>query len=67
MYDTDGLFLQALIDAGADIDSSWSGLSLADLAIQSNNLKTAKILIKNGAIITHESNYKKLPEEFFFL
>jgi ankyrin repeat protein len=65
LSDSEGQFLQALIDAGVNVNEEI-GYKLTPLscAIQAKNLKAIEILIKAGAKISEE-NSKSLEDDVF--
>jgi SAM-dependent methyltransferase len=65
LCDMKGLFLQRLIDAGANINARvFYGKTPLDCAIKSKNLKAIEILVKAGSEISEENN-KALDDPAF--
>jgi ankyrin repeat protein/SAM-dependent methyltransferase len=57
IVDTEGQFLQALIDVGAKVDAkAWLGTTPLHLALEAKNLKAIEILIKNGTQISEDDD-----------
>jgi SAM-dependent methyltransferase len=68
LHDSEGLFLQALIDAGAELNAKLQYMSIPGtpltLAIKAKNVKAVEMLIKAKAQLTAE-NYKNLQNTVF--
>jgi SAM-dependent methyltransferase len=62
--DTEGDFIQALLDAGAQVNAKVLYRTPLDCAIEEKNLKAVEMLIKAGAKIS-KGNYKDLKNSAF--